>query len=64
MNVLENASKEEILKFKLACKSEEITNDQIENLFLNLVIEDEKEIEEIINILLQYRKEVYNKFIE
>ena len=62
MNVIETASRDEILKFKIACKSDELTNEQIDYMFVNFEIEKETEIEEILNILCQYRKDIYDKY--
>ncbi len=62
VKILEYASREEILKFKLACKSSEFSDDQIDYLFLNFTLEDKKEIAEIVNILRQYRIVIYNKY--
>ncbi len=58
---LETASTEAMLKFKIACKSSEVTDDQIDQLFLDFEISKQEEIEEIVGILLQYRKNVYDK---
>ena len=62
MNVIENASRREILKFKLACKSVEFTDEEIDILFVNFELESEDEIGEILNILLQYRPKVHEKY--
>lgn len=64
MNVLENASSEKMLKFKLACKSNELSDMQIKFLFTNSQIESEEEITEIVNILQQYRPKVLYFFNE
>jgi len=64
MIVTENASTEEILKFKLACKSEELTDEQIDVLFLNFKIGSAEEIEEVLSILNQYRPKIYEKYNE
>jgi hypothetical protein len=62
MNVIENASTEELLKFKLACKSVEFTDEQIDRLFLNFEIGSKEEIEELLRILIQYRPKIHEKY--
>lgn len=62
MNVIENSSREEVLKFKLACKSiDELSDVEIWSLFLNFELQNENEIEEVTNILKQHRPQLYIK---
>lgn len=62
MNVLETASREEILYFKLMCKEEELPDEQIENIFLKFLLFNDKEIFELLDILKQYRPKLYEKY--
>ncbi len=61
MNVFESASREEILKFKLACKGDELTDEQVDHLFLNFRLQGEDEIAEILDILIRFRPKIYDK---
>jgi len=63
MNVIETALNENLLKFKVACKSE-LTDGDIKVLFRNFEITSEKEIGELVNILQQYRPTLYKWFNE
>jgi predicted solute-binding protein len=62
MNILENASNEDILKFKLLCKDDKQTDEQVELVFLNIEICNEWEINEVVSILEQYRPNIFNKY--
>ena len=63
MNVLESASRQEILDFKLSCKSNEFSDNEINHLFLNFELQNENEIDEILSILKQFRRSLYDNFI-
>lgn len=62
MNIFESASRPEILQFKIACKSDELSDDEIQVMFMNFEIESEKEIKEIIDILRRFRPNVHQEF--
>lgn len=64
MNVIESAPTEKILKFKLACKSPEFSEEDIEKLFLNYELSSEQELEEILKTLSQHRPKIYKKYEE
>ena len=51
-------------EFKIIAIDEQLTDDQVSQLFLSTSIESEEEIEEIVHCLLKYRPKVYQKFEE
>lgn len=60
--VLETASNEKLLMFKIACKADFIDEKHMEKLFLNFNIEEEFEIEELLNYLETFRPVLFNKY--
>lgn len=61
MNVLENASSEKMLKFKVACKSNELSDEEIFSLFMGFTVESEAEIKEICDIIQEFRPILFQK---
>lgn len=59
MNVIETASREEILQFKLACKSEEFSDEEIWNILINFELRHEHEMLELVDILKQYAPRIF-----
>ncbi len=58
----ENTPLTALEKFKLAALSPEITDQQVEEMFLNLSVTSEEEIGEAFDILSKYRPAILQKY--
>jgi hypothetical protein len=59
MNVLEKD--DHLLKTKLAFKSEELTDEQVEAVFLNTEVQSTEDITTLVDYLKQYRPKLAEK---
>lgn len=51
-------------RLKLAAASEEFSDREIEQIFLNISVNNKEELDEIVNLLAQYRPEVAQSILK